>query len=338
MHNNQRDGHMQQLIHPGDSSYHPNTVGGGCPMQTKESAGGFVSYPEKINAVKVRGKSAKFFDHFSQAALFFQSQSAPEQNHIIDALTFELGMVKRAAIVQRMLFLLQKIDAGMAGKIATGLGTTIPKSIDGRLNLSVGADAGKETETKPAKKSSFTSPALSMQNTVKDTIATRKIAFLAGDGVDEASLNAMKTALTSKGAIVAIVAPHGGAIKGSNGGAIPVDFGLLNAASVLFDAVYIPGGAKSVAAVQANAKSIHFVNEMYKHCKAIAATGEGVELIRASSIPTDAASKGKNEPVDPALILEEKADARKISARFIKAIAQHRNWEREKSANATVPA
>src|SRR5471032_1306324 len=40
MHNNQRDGHMQQEIHPGETSYHPNTVGGGCPMQAKENMGG----------------------------------------------------------------------------------------------------------------------------------------------------------------------------------------------------------------------------------------------------------------------------------------------------------
>ena len=225
----------------------------------------------------------------------------------------------------------------MANKIATGLGKVVPKSIDGRLNMNVGADAGRETETKPVKKSSFTSPALSMSNTIKDTIKTRKIAILAGDGVDESSLSTMKKALTSEGAIVAVVAPHGGFIKGSNGGAIPVEHSLLNAASVLFDAIYIPGGAKSVEALKANAKTIHFVNEMYKHCKALAATGEGVDLIRASSIQTPD-GKGKNGSSDPALIVEEKSDAKRISARFIKAIAQHRNWDREKLAKETIPA
>ncbi len=336
MHNNQRDGHMQQIINPGDASYHPNSVGGGCPMQAGADMGGFVSHPERMNGVKVRGKTAKFFDHFSQASLFFRSQSAPEQNHLIDALTFELGKVKRGAIVDRMLFLLAKIDAGMAGRIATGLGKVVPKSIDGRLNLSVGADAGKETETKPAKKSDFTSPALSMANTVKDTIATRKIAILAAEGVDEVSFAAMKNSLTSAGATVAVIAPHGGSIKDSKGAAIPVDFALLNAASVLFDAVYVPGGSKSVSALLANAKTIHFVNEMYKHCKAIAATGEGVELIRASSVPVP--EKGREDGSDPALLINEKGDDNEISARFIKAIAAHRNWAREKTAMANTPA
>ena len=131
-----------------------------------------------------------------------------------------------------------------------------------------------------------------------------------------------------------IVAPHGGFIKGRGGEEICVEHSLLNASSVLFDAVYIPGGADSVSAIQANAKSIHFVNEMYKHCKAIAATAEGVELVRASSIPTS--GKETDRPVDPALILEETGDAKKVAGRFMKAIAQHRNWDREKGAN--VPA
>jgi len=157
----------------------------------------------------------------------------------------------------------------------------------------------------------------------------------------------MKQALTSQGAKVAIIAPNGGVIKGSNGGEITVDLALRNVASVLFDAVYIPGGADSVAAVMAKAKSIHFVNEAYQHCKAIAATGEGVDLLRASSIPMSDDSNSKNNKTnghskanaaDPALIVTENNDVKKISANFITAIAQHRNWDRELSAKATTPA
>jgi catalase len=104
----------------------------------------------------------------------------------------------------------------------------------------------------------------------------------------------------------------------------------MNAASVLFDATYVPGGAKSAATLAGNDRAILFVNETYKHCKAIAATGDGMELLRASAIDLDSA---KN---DPALLVEEKGDAKKVSAKFIKAIAQHRNWDREKTAN--IPA
>jgi catalase len=84
-HNNQRDGHMRQTINVSRTSYEPNTLGGGCPMQAGRDLGGLVSYGARIDAVKERLRGEKFFDHFSQATLFWNSQSAPEKEHIVDA-------------------------------------------------------------------------------------------------------------------------------------------------------------------------------------------------------------------------------------------------------------
>ncbi len=56
-----------------------------------------------------------------------------------------------------------------------------------------------------------------------------------------------------------------------------------------------PGGEKSAATVTNETRAIHAVNECYKHCKAIAATGDGVELSRASAIDLDAET-AKNDP------------------------------------------
>jgi hypothetical protein len=54
------------------------------------------------------------------------------------------------------------------------------------------------------------------------------------DVQDESSLGAMKKTLTNKGAIVAVVAPHGGFIKGSNGGAIPVEHAPMDVIGAVF--------------------------------------------------------------------------------------------------------
>ncbi|MEO5720568.1 MAG: catalase [Chthoniobacterales bacterium] len=330
MHNNQRDGHMQQIVNRGEASYFPNTISGGCPVQAKESEGGFVSYAEKMQGTKVRGKSEKFFDHFSQAALFFQSQAPHEQQHIINALTFELGMVTRPAIVERMLGMLNKVDKALASGIAKGLGLKVPSSVEGKANQAVGADAGRNTEPKPMKNTYGTSPALSMMNTVKNTIATRKIAILVADGVDESEVDAMKNALTKEGAMAKVIGPRGGTVKTASGSEIKVDMSLVNASSVLFDGVYVPGGAKSGSALASDGRAILFVNESFMHCKAVAATGGGIELLKASSIDLAAAKK------DPALVVDENGNAKKVGARFIKALAQHRNWDREATAN--IPA
>lgn len=104
---------MRQTINKGKSSYGPNTIGNNFPAQAKASEGGFTSYPE-IDARKVRARSKSFFDHFSQARLFFNSQSDPEKNHIVDALSFELGKVKTVEIRERMLGILSMIDKDLA--------------------------------------------------------------------------------------------------------------------------------------------------------------------------------------------------------------------------------
>lgn len=41
--------------------------------------------------------------------------------------------------------------------------------------------------------------------------------------------------------------------------------------AALYDAVYVPDGTNSVATLVAELDAIHFLNEAYKHCKAIAA-------------------------------------------------------------------
>ncbi|HZV69368.1 MAG TPA: catalase [Saprospiraceae bacterium] len=324
VHNNQRDGHMRQTIDAGKSSYHPNTTGNGCPFQAKAMEGGFVSFNERIDARKVRARSKSFFDHFSQATLFYNSQSEPEKNHIINALRFELGKLETEAIRVRVVGMLTQIDKTLAAKVAEGLGMPVPKGPEQPMNLSIPADGDpKKFQPVKVKPELTVSPALSMANTVKNTIKTRQIAILAGDGVNEPSLTAMKVALEKAGAVVKIISTHLGVIDAEKGKKLKVDQSFLGASSVLFDAVYIPDGQKSVAVLKAEPDAIHFVNEAYKHCKAIAAEGSGIELLKASGMGDKINMKEKAAKKDQGVLLDRNAKE------FINAIAQHRFWERE---------
>jgi catalase len=335
VHNNQRDAHMRQTINQGRVSYEPNTLGGGCPFQAGKDMSGFVSYAEKIDAQKVRARSQSFFDHFSQAALFFGSQSEPEKGHIVNAFRFELGKVETVAIRERMLFMLAQIDKTLAGSVAEGLGLKVPTRIDGPLNQSFPADGDpKKFQPERVTQDTGTSPALSMANTIKDTIETRKVAFLAADGFDDAALAAIKKALIKGGAVVKIVAPRLGTLVGAGGTEVKIDFSFLTCSSVLFDAVYVPGGKKSVAALEKEAAAIHFVNEAYKHCKAIAATSEGIDLLKANGL--GATPETKNVVAEEGVILSRSSQTGKVATEFIKAIARHRAWTREKKGQ--VPA
>jgi catalase len=141
LHNNQRDGYMRQTVNRGQTSYEPNSLRGGCPFQAGADMSGFTSYAERIDAQKIRARSASFFDHFSQATLFFNSQTEPEQNHIVNALRFELGKVETPHIRERMLFLLAQVDKTLANRVAEGLGANVPAKLDKPMNMSFPADA-----------------------------------------------------------------------------------------------------------------------------------------------------------------------------------------------------
>jgi catalase len=325
IHNNQRDGHMRQTINKGETSYEPNTIGGGCPFQAMMKNFGFTSFLERIDAKKIRNRSKSFLDHFSQATMFFNSQSEAEKNHLINAFRFELGKVQRAEIRERMVSILTQVDKGLAKKVADGLGI-VPKAPAGQINHSVPADENpKDHQPVKGKLPVERSAALSMADTAKNSIATRRIAILAADGVDDNALNSMKKTLEGKGAMVKVIAPHLGFIKSSSGAEIKVGESFLTAASVVYDAVFVPGGKKSVNALIGEADAQHFVSEAYKHCKAIAASGEGAELLQAAFI--DLASS------DEGIVIEENGSFAKS---FVNAIAQHRFWDREQARK--VPA
>jgi catalase len=318
VHNNQRDGHMRQTINKGQSSYHPNSTGNGCPFQAKSMEGGFVSYNEQINAKKVRARSQSFFDHFSQATLFFNSQTEAEKNHIINAFRFELGKLETEAIRVRIVGMLSVVDKTLAIKVAKGLGIEVPRTPEQPMNLSIPADGNvKLYQPLVSKPKLQISKALSMADTIKDTIKTRQIAILAADGVDDVSLNKMRQALMTAGGKTKIIAPHLGYIKSAKGKKVKADQSFLTASSVLFDALYVPDGMHSVLTLEQEPEVTSFISEAYKHCKAIAVDGAGAELLQMSVLGIDI--NGEN-----GVLINGKPNE------FINAIAQHRFWEREK--------
>ena len=158
-----------------------------------------------------------------------------------------------------------------------------------------------------------------MKNTVKNTVKSRCVAALISDGFDANQLATMKKALVAEGAQIKTVATRLGQIPSADGTTVKADDSLLTTASVLFDAVYIPGGAKSVQTLAADADALHFVNEAYKHCKAICVTGDGAELLNAAFIDLS---------LDDKAVISGKKNA-DAAAQFVRAIAEHRNWERE---------
>jgi catalase len=327
VHNNQRDGHMRQTINKSRAAYDPNSLGGGCPFQVGANQGGFASFAEKVSGAKVRARGEKFFDHFSQATLFYNSQTETEKDHIVSAFRFELGKVEVVDIRKRMLGILGQVDKSLAERVAAGLGLSLPTGSQGPLNKSVPADGNPEdfqpraigTALKP-------SPELSIiRSTTSESIQTRRVAILVADGCDDADLNIVLDALTSNKAQGKIVGPRLGYVRTRENNELKVHFSLLTASSVLFDALYIPGGASSIASLRQEPAAIEFVRETYKHCKAIAVSREASELLALAGI-ADGGRRGEDEGI----LTSTNAADQKLVSNFVAAIARHRIWKREK--------
>lgn len=325
VHNNQRDGFMRQEVNKGRVSYHPNSLGGGCPYQAQIAEGGFSSFNERIEAHKVRARSESFADHFGQAKLFFNSQTDVEKSHIVKALRFELGKVENTAIRVRMLGLLSQVDAQLAEKVALGLGASVPPTPEFPINKGVSPEnEGGNQESKTVESSISSSEALSMVNnpTNSSTIESRKVAILCSDGVSEAAVMNIKSALKKQGAKGCVIAPHLGSVLTDSDGALSAEFSFLTASSVLFDAVYIPHGL-GLNALAENDDALEYLNDAYKHCKVIGADGEASELLRGTTF----ASKLTND--DPGIIIASDIASEAFAQEFIAAMGNHRFWERE---------
>jgi catalase len=306
---------MRQTINAGSNSYNPNNIGGGCPFQAKMSEGGFTSHHERVEGHKVRTRSQSFMDHYSQAKLFYQSQSEVEQEHIIEALQFELGKLKMIQIRERMVGILTYIDMQLAQAVAKGLGIDSIKEPEKPINHGYPADADPaDYQSKEAKPSVEKSEKLSLMASPGKGIKGRIIAILANDGVDVNSLNSYKKALKDAKAEAKVISVHSGSITGANGEKIMVDHSLLTTSSVLFDAVLVPDGEASIKSFKDNPSAIRFLDESYKHLKFMAINGAGKELWEQTY-----ASKN-SEPLG--VFFDQEIGT------FIDSIAKHRAWDR----------
>lgn len=312
VHSNQRDAYHRQTINKGKVSYYPNSLDNSYPVP--DPKGGYVHYEEKVEGKKVRVRSDSFQDHFSQATLFWNSMSEPEKEHIVKAFHFEVGKVKSPEVRQRMVDLLNNVDGELAVKVAEGVGVPPP------------------SEPKP-RSHERRSPALSMENTVKDTVESRKVAILAAEGFSHNELSQVRGELERQGAHVEIISKNLGTLKGEDGQEVMVDKNYVSTGSIMYDAIFVPGGKESVETLMMQGDAVHFVNEAFRHCKPIGATGEGVDLLMASEIKgikaLEKSSNGKPMSELGVVLAKKSSGLADFNKKFIEAIAQHRHWGRE---------
>lgn len=298
IHNFAQDGFIPLRQPQGRVNYEPNSWGG--PRENPET--GFQSATTPVEGSKIRIRPESFADHYSQARLFYTSQTPPEQTHIVNAFVFELSKIKRADIRERVVSRLLNVDKDLAKQVADGLG------ID---KLPAAAKPAVEPRDLPASK------ALSIINNGPNAFKGRKLGIFVSEGSDAALVKALKQAAEAEGAACAVIAPKIAGVKLSDGQLHPVDEKIGGGPSVVFDAVAVIPSKEGAELLKKDGSSKDFVADAFAHCKFIAYHDDAMPLFKAVGIDGD---------LDGGCIKLAKAEDAKS---FIKACGKLRFWERE---------
>jgi len=275
--NFQRDGQMQMNVPKGRANYEPNSLAahgeeGGpreCPM-TGFGSSTAVTGPDETGE-PLRTRAELFADHYSQARLFWISQTPSEQAHIASSFVFELSKVGLQQPPGRMVANLRNVDEDLAGRVAAGLGIAVPTK----------AKAAKAPVDMKA------SNALSIHKNMKPTIEGRTIGILIADGSDAAAIKALTDAVTKAGGKTFIVAPKIGGAKLSDGKQMKADGQLAGSPSQLFDAVAIVLSRDGCQALISQGAAVQFVMDAFGHLKAIGASPEAQPLLDKAGVKPD---------------------------------------------------
>ncbi|KAK5034415.1 catalase 1 [Exophiala sideris] len=329
MMNFNRDGQGRHTITKGKANYWPNRFEANPP--TGHGKGGFESYPARESGMDLRKLAPKWKDYVSQAQLFYNSMSDIEKRHITNALSFELDHCDDNVVYERIVERLTEIDLSLAAAVAEKCGAPTPT---------------KQTTENPGLKAK----GLSQFDYLPEvpTIKSRRVAILIADGFDAVAYGAMKAAVLSQLALPFTISNKRQNVTASDGvtSAKPDHF-LNGQRSTMFDAIFVPGGEKSIKTLMSNGLARFYVKEAFAHCKAIGATGEGVELVEAAlkeAPGATVAGKGTDAVVDWYGVVTAQtpddestvkkgikmaSEAKDFTGKFFHNIAMHRNWQRE---------
>ena len=188
--------------------------------------------------------------------------------------------------------MLANVDADLCGQVAAGLGLPAPKGTP--------------------RKDVVISPALVQVIDVPGPIDGRKIGIVADAGSDLAGVSKLVKSAAGLGVTALVIAPFGGVLKAGRR-SVTVDRTLLTARSIEFDALVVAGGTTASADI----KLVVLLQEAFRHCKILAAWGDGVAILHAAGIT----------PKDPGIEIADTVDAA-FTAKLAAGLGLHRAWDR----------
>jgi catalase len=261
-----------------------------------------------VTGAKVRENPASYSDHYSQPRQFWLSMSAVEQDHIIQAYTFELGKCYEQAIKERQLESLARIDERLCARVAAGLGLPAPQPTEPPVEVEPSAALTQLGRSWP--------------------VDGRVVGVVVDESSDLAQVAVVTEGLQAAGALPLVVAPAGGEV-GPEGSAMTVQRTYLTTRSVEFDALVLTGSGAvardalphrdaKAGAPQVNRvdpRLVLLVTEAFRHAKGIGAIGPGAGLVEALGLDSQA----------PGIAAGDAAD---VVRELLAGLAAHRAWDR----------
>jgi catalase len=264
---------MQMAVPKGRANYEPNSLASagedGGPRE--DPMGGFRSFRAPVEDAKVRLRAETFADHFTQARLFYRSQTEIEQAHLASALVFELSKVTLEHVRLRVLANLRNVDETLATRVADGLAMDLPNA-------------------SPAAAEPFDmaeSPALRILGKYPETLKGRLVGLVVTDGSDGKIISATRAAVEAAGAQVQLIAPKIGGVTLADGSRLKVDRQLAGSPSVLFDAVALILSKPGCDLLLGEGAATDFAKDAFGHLKAIGYTPEAQPLLEKAGVIPD---------------------------------------------------
>ena len=301
-----RDGFHQDAVHGGVAPYRPNSLDGGCPFTAGTDDGAFIDVPAPVAAsVKERGNPQSFDDHFSQASLFYRSLSPVEQDHVVDAYTFELSKCWDTVVRERQLRALANIHPDLCQRVAEGLGLPAPEPSEAPTGTTASAAISQLGQTWP--------------------VAGRQVGIVVGADLDPKVVEGLRAAFDEAGVVALVIGPRGGVISG-----VTMQRSYAVAASIELDAVVLAGpvppapdarasvdakAGAATAGTSVDPRVVKLLDEAWRHAKAIAAVDGAVDTLTAAGVPASGTG-----------VVSGGATA--VAAGVLELLAAHRAWER----------
>ena len=251
-HNNQRRGQGRIRIDVDKVWYHNNSLANNTPHTTPPEEGGYEHYPTKVEGHVIRARSESFKDYFSQPRIFWNSLTPVEKQHLIEALSYQIGSCESKSVRQQAVNILVNVDQEMAYIIADNVGVKRPSGTNVPISTSY--------------------PSLSMMNSPYYAY-TQKVGVLIGNGFNGQEVTNVLNLLEQHGVFVVIVSESLGTVTGSDGTKLKVDKTFLTSSPYLLDSLYIVGG-KSQNEAKFYQDIMYYTSVAYQHYKPIGvATG-----------------------------------------------------------------